>query len=115
MAKKSDYRTAFGRRLRQARKDRGFTQEKLAEELNISQKHYSELERGLAGISVDTLIQVSELLDVNIDYLLKGDTGTLERSDFTIIEELYLNASEYTRKQMLVLLQIACDIDRHSK
>ena len=47
--------------------------EKIAEELNISVKHFSEVERGIAGLSVENLIKLSDILGVSIDYMVKGE------------------------------------------
>lgn len=46
----------------------------MAELLDISIKHYSEVERGITGLSVDKLIYLSNLLGISLDYLLKGTT-----------------------------------------
>ena len=62
----------FGCRLRRARRERGFTQERLAEELNISTDHLGKLELGRRGVSIDLLIDMSNILNVSLDYLIKG-------------------------------------------
>lgn len=67
-----DYKHDMGLRIKQERKRHGLTQEAMAEALDISVKHFSEVERGLAGLSVENLIKLSDLLGVSIDYLLKG-------------------------------------------
>lgn len=76
-----DYKKEMGHRLTLHRKKLHLTQEQVAELLNISIKHYSELERGLTGISVDMLILISNKLSINIDYLLKGDESKLNISN----------------------------------
>ena len=38
---------------------RGFTQEKLAELSNISEKHLSKIERGKINIKIDTLVNIA--------------------------------------------------------
>lgn len=63
----------FGYRLKRARRERGFTQERLAEELNISTDHLGKLELGRRGVSIDLLIDMSNALQVTLDYLIKGD------------------------------------------
>ena len=63
----------FGCRLRRARRERGFTQERLAEELNISTDHLGKLELGRRGVSIELLIDISNALHVTLDYLIKGD------------------------------------------
>ena len=68
-----DYKHDMGLRIKQQRKTRNLTQEILAEQLNISVKHFSEVERGLSGLSVENLIKLSNILGVSIDYIVKGD------------------------------------------
>ena len=63
---------AFGCRLKEIRKERGFTQEQLAESLNISTPHLGNIEIGKRGISVDLLMEVSDILNVSVDFLIRG-------------------------------------------
>ncbi len=113
-----NYKLQIGLRLKQLRKENGLTQEKISELLGISQKHYSEAERGLTGLSVKHLIKASDILDISLDYLLKGSVANV--SPITLnagmqINELYYSSSEYTQQQMLNLLKIAKDIEIHSR
>lgn len=66
----------FGCRLRNLRKQRRMTQEALAGSLNISIDHLSKIEHGKRGVSIDLLLDISEALDVSLDYLLKGTIHT---------------------------------------
>lgn len=59
--------------LKSTEKELHFTQEEIAEKLGISVKHYSEVERGLTGLSIDNLIKLSTILGISIDYIIKGD------------------------------------------
>ena len=63
---------AFGYRLKETRKERGLTQEQLAEVLNISTPHLGNIEIGKRGISVDLLMEVSDVLNVSVDFLIRG-------------------------------------------
>ena len=63
----------FGCRLRNLRKQRRMTQEALAGSLNISIDHLSKIEHGKRGVSIDLLLDIS---DVSLDYLLKGTIHT---------------------------------------
>ncbi len=69
----NDYKPDMGKRIRACRRQSNLTQEKMAEILDISVKHYSEVERGITGLSVEKLIFLSRLFDTSLDYLLKGD------------------------------------------
>ena len=68
----NDYKYEMGLRIKQQRKTKKFTQEQMAEQLGISVKHFSEVERGLTGLSVENLIKLSNILDLTIDYIVKG-------------------------------------------
>lgn len=68
-----NYKKEIGLRLKEMRKENRMTQEQLADKLNISIKHYSEVERGVTGLSVENIIKVSNILHVSTDYILKGE------------------------------------------
>ena len=62
-----------GRRIAKLRKERGLTQEQLAEKLNISTSNLGKLERGLQGLSTDLLVEIRCFFDVSTDYILLGE------------------------------------------
>ena len=62
----------FGCRLKETRKARGFTQEQLAAALNISTPHLGNIEIGKRGVSIDLLMEISNVLNVPIDFLVRG-------------------------------------------
>lgn len=103
----SDYKKEMGARLSSCRKKMNLTQEQVAEMLDISLKHYSELERGLTGISVEVLISLSNKLGINIDYLLKGsEKVTSLPQDYV---NLYNTFSDEQKAKLYELLKIIAD------
>ena len=54
----------FGRRLRELRKERGLTQEALAEAADLSGNYISELELGQKVPSLTILVRLSQALEV---------------------------------------------------
>lgn len=56
--------------LRDLRKEYGYSQKQVAEKLNISQQTYSDYENGKTEPATDTLIKISKLYNVSLDYLL---------------------------------------------
>ena len=62
-----DYKQGMGQRIEKQRKAVKRTQEKIAD------KHFSEVERGIAGLSVENLIKLSDILGISIDYMVKGE------------------------------------------
>lgn len=61
-----------GERIRQLRIQQGFTQESIAQMLNIDRSFYSRIEAGKNGCAVDLFIQLSGLFEVSLDYLILG-------------------------------------------
>jgi transcriptional regulator with XRE-family HTH domain len=56
----------IGARIKQIRNRKGLTQDQLAEKMEISPKYLSSIERGRENPTLDTLIKLSDSLDVKI-------------------------------------------------
>ncbi|GIV29420.1 MAG: putative HTH-type transcriptional regulator YqaE [Bacteroidia bacterium] len=56
--------------IRKIRSAKGLSQQNMADELGYTQKHYSNIENGNVDISITTLIQISEILEVSPAFLL---------------------------------------------
>ena len=61
----------LGRRLRQAREARGWTQARLADEMGLTQDAISLYERGERALRVEALVRLARALDVPIGFLLE--------------------------------------------
>lgn len=66
------YNTKGGARIRELRIAKNFTQDDLAEHMNVSHGYISFIESGKRGCSVDVLIALSNLFGVSIDYIVLG-------------------------------------------
>jgi len=62
----------FGANVRQARLDRGWTQEDLSEKTELATVQVSRIERGTREIRLTTLIRLLDGLEVPTDTLLDG-------------------------------------------
>lgn len=67
-----------GKRIHQLRKKKGLTQEKLAEEVNISERHLQKLESGERGGSIDTLVEIALFFHASLDFLILGKPQSAE-------------------------------------
>ena len=67
-----DLQTAIGRRIAKLRKEHGMGQSELCSELDVSAKHLSECERGVSMFSLERLLDICEIFDVSLDYLVRG-------------------------------------------
>ena len=63
----------FGQKLQQLRKARGWTQEKLAQQLGVSRQAVSKWEVDAAQPDVQNVLQISSLFGVTVDYLLREE------------------------------------------
>ncbi len=84
----NNYKKEMGKRLKNERRKYHLTQENIAEMLDISVKHYSEVERGITGLSVENIIKISNILNLTTDYLLKGVTITDKDSFLNFLSNL---------------------------
>lgn len=61
----------FGNRLKAVRKDRGYTQRKLADSLGVTEQAVSKWERGTSYPDISMLNGISGILDCSLDYLFQ--------------------------------------------
>ncbi len=74
MRKKKELNLQIGNQIRKARERCGLTQEQFAEAIDKSPQFISDLERGLSGISLETLKKICETLQVSSDTILFTET-----------------------------------------
>lgn len=67
------------KRIKELRKKKGYTQESFASEIGISHRTYSGIESGAHSTSIETLVEISKVLNVSLDYIILGkqDVGIL--------------------------------------
>lgn len=73
MREKKELNVKIGNRIRIAREAAGLTQDRFAELVSLATKNVSDIERGVVGISVGTLIRICETLSVSSDSILFGE------------------------------------------
>mgnify|MGYP005765879075 CR=1 FL=1 len=78
--------SALGNAIRNARIQKGYTQEQLSELLNITPAHLKHMEGGRRNPSVPLLFQMMELLDFSVDALVfpeRAGSGVLHTEGLT--------------------------------
>lgn len=75
---------AFGENLACLRKGKGLSQERLAEELNLTRQTISKWELNQSTPDLEYLLKLSEFFEVSTDYLIKGEQ---EEFKDTFVEE----------------------------
>ena len=103
----------FGRRIREERKKLGMTQEKLAEDVNLSTAYIGQIERGERSPTPENVVAIANRLGVTVDYLLsdsvepdgslalnlwlqlmEGRTDYEQRMAVNVIKALFLSLDE---------------------
>ncbi len=94
MKERKEINVQMGGRVRLARQTAGFTQEKLAEMVDVSVQFISDFERGVVGISIPRLVGICKALCVSSDYILTGKTESNDTS--AVMDRLsHLSAEQY--------------------
>ena len=84
----------LGAKIRTLRKERGLTLKTLAQLSGLSHPFLSQVERGLARPSMNSLYQISEALGTNASWLLAGSENTREATVVRASDTSVVPASE---------------------
>ena len=99
-----------GERIQDLRKKKGFSQEKLAEYLNMSRQAVAKWEQNVCEPNLDCLAKMSDLFGVVLDYLIRGKaseevkSGNVVREKETIIIKEKDNLLD--RKDIILLITL---------
>ncbi len=81
----------FGEKLRQLRKERGWTQDKLGEEVGVHGRHIGKYESGRAMPNAEAIIRIAKILAVSIDFLLMNDFQESQQADILFQDQELLS------------------------
>lgn len=89
MKKRGDGNTYYiGSNIRTARMRADLTQEKMSEMIGVTPQYLSDLERGLVGTSVSTLVRICTTLNVSADFILFGSGSENSSVNSTLFEKI---------------------------
>ena len=91
----------IGARIVERRKELKFTQEQVAERMNVSVQTISNIERGNKAIKIDNLTKLCAILKTSTDYILTGE-HTHHDLDHLASKIAQLDESDYKMIEMLV-------------
>ncbi|MCB5236554.1 MAG: helix-turn-helix transcriptional regulator [Niallia nealsonii] len=69
----------FSSKIKEERLKHNMSQQQLGEKLNISRQSISKWERGESYPSIELLIKISDIFDITLDELVKGDNSLKEK------------------------------------
>lgn len=81
-----DYRS-IGKRIKLERNRAELTQAELAEKSNITTAFIGQIERGETKLSLETLVNIANVLDISIDYILRE---SVTANSGSVIQEMLL-------------------------
>ena len=94
----------FAQRLKRYRRERGLTQEQLAEDAEISAPFLSNVERAVKKAGLSVLLRIAEALGVPLDVMLFGEREAGPADGDDDFQTLLQDCSVYERR---VLLEVA--------
>jgi transcriptional regulator with XRE-family HTH domain len=100
---KSNFLKSVGRRISQARTDKGFSKATLAEKANISVSHLSNIERGRKSLSAEVLLRIAEALQVSADGILFTDIPQVHKEIERQIDATF-NTCTAREKEIIIKL-----------
>lgn len=101
---KSKLALEIGRRIAQRRTQLGLTQAQAAEKAGLTQQFFASVETGAKNIRAESIIKVSQALNISADFLLTGVVTDFDRHQ--VMEML----EPLNEKQFLEIQNIIRDI-----
>jgi transcriptional regulator with XRE-family HTH domain len=104
----------IGTRIRTIRRERGLTQDELADQVGVSRSAVAQWETGRTGQVTGNLSRIAGVLGVNVEYLMVGDdkraAGEVRQGDELALLRLYRECEPEERQ---MLLRTARRLARH--
>ena len=102
---KKDLYIEIGKRIAECRRRHSLTQEDLANEIEVSTQYISNLERGLVGASVETIIKICNVLESSSDYILLGSGSSIGKRTANIdLNRLSKKQLDYISESLNIIL-----------
>lgn len=96
----------LGDQIRLARKQKGYTLEQLAEQLDVSTTFIGQIERARGIPSLETFVKIANALEISADRLLFGYLNENASSDYFSSKVLELTETLTSREKELLLKNI---------
>lgn len=100
---------AMGQRIKAARERKGYTQEQLAERLDLSVQHISVIERGVKAPKLETFVKIANELDVNADFLLSDQLAVSAQLEASQLYDSMEAVSNKEKERILKVLRVLVD------
>lgn len=95
----------IGKKIKEVRLEKKLTQEYIADIVDVNTSHISNIENNRVKVSLSTLVQICNALNITVDYILaeeyKQPSSAIEQE---ILHELNL-CSDETKEQILKIVR----------
>lgn len=95
----------IGYRIQEVRKAQGLSQNELAERLNISPSHMSNIETGRSNFGIDIFQRITEVLQVSADSLLRSNVPEVTNIYSGEIAHILENCTPEQKEQIKKILK----------
>lgn len=94
----------IGKKIKEIRLDKKLTQEYVAETADVNTSHISNIENNRVKVSLSTLVQICNALDVTVDYILSDEyTQPDSALEQEVLKELRLCSPENKEKILKII------------
>lgn len=100
---------SIGRKIANGRSIKGLTQEELAEKINSNAGYISNIETGKKKPSLRMLINIVNVLDISLDYLVMNELENKKFKDDIQIMELYKEVEKLDAKDKKLFYSVSGD------
>ncbi|MCM1166517.1 MAG: helix-turn-helix transcriptional regulator [Lachnospiraceae bacterium] len=104
-----------GGRIKEIRKERGITQEQLAEYADVSVDFIGLVETGKSTLKVSTLAKIATALNISSDYLIYGDAPYVENPKINAMLAKVPDSKKKQAEKLVALFLSAISTDDSKK
>ncbi|MCF2554374.1 helix-turn-helix domain-containing protein [Faecalicatena contorta] len=96
----------IGKKIREVRISKGVTQDYIANVADVNTSHISNIENNRVKVSLSTLVQICNALDITVDYILSDEySGPDTALEHSILLELR-KCTPDTKERILKIIKI---------
>ena len=102
----------LGKRIQLRRKELGLSQEAAAERCGISPSFYSNIERGIKIMSLETFVSICKAFSISADYLLSDELPDIDAVILNTLQEAKKSGTSQYEKYLRAIQALAFVADR---
>jgi len=103
---------SIGNRIREMRTDKGWTQAKLAEKSGVEPSNISHIERAATKLSLPTLVNIANALDVTLDEIAYGSLVKSTHISVKMIDDILADCSHDELKSLAEVIKATKNVLR---